>query len=144
MTGDFIKKNPGIRYGPIISIDYFGDFILRASNYFLFHNSKITKPSSIEYLASLVFGKKLSPAMSIMLLVDYYKSSLQFKSGINTEKYLYFPSNIENQAAVKIGYDINKSTEIYLKGGYLRIDLLFNSKPLTGWNFLLGLQSNIE
>ncbi len=137
------NKNTGSRFGPMISIDYLGSFILRGTNYFLFHNSDITKPVSIEYLASFVFGKKISPDFSIMLLIDYYKSSFRFKSNVDSEKYLYFPSNIENQVAAKIGYDINRQTEIYFKCGYFKMDLTASKQPLTGWNLLVGIQSNL-
>lgn len=140
---NFINKNNGTRFGPVFSLDHTGLFIIRSSYSFLIHNSDITKPTSFEHTASFVFGKKLNSDLSFMLLADYYKNSFRFINNINSEKHLYFPSNIENQVAAKLGYDVNRNTEVYIKGGYFNMDLLINQQALTGWNLLLGIQTNL-
>lgn len=137
---NYLKQNNGLRYGPAIMVDFLGSFILRGNYYLLIHDSDITKSTSLEHQVNLAFGKKIANKLSLILLIDYYQNQFRFKNNFNTEKHLYFPSNLENQISAKIAYDIGSVTELYAKSGYFNIDLQENESSFSGWNSVLGIQ----
>jgi hypothetical protein len=48
--------------------------------------------------------------------------------------------NLENRVYIKLGYEINGSTEIFLKSGYFNENLYKNNLSFKGWNVMVGVE----
>ncbi len=144
IRGNYIpqkNKNSGWRFGPKVNLNYMRDFIFNFEYRFLLHTSQLTQFPSFEHWSRLVTGKIFGERWSVFLLADYYIRKFKTKNITSTENILlYTPMNLENRIYVKLGYEINKSTEIFIKSGYFNESLYKNNLSIKGWNGMIGVE----
>jgi hypothetical protein len=132
--------NNGYRFGPEFILNFSSKWIFRANYNLVFHASEVTNDISFEHVIKAVAGKALNRITTIMILAEYYYEDLDFKDISSYDRYLYFPSNIENEIYAKISFDISDRSEFYLRSGYFNINLQLDNSTLSGWNILAGYQ----
>lgn len=134
------QKNSGWRVGPQLNLHYLKSIILNLEYKFLFHDSEITVYPSYDQSLRLMVGKTLISKLTAFVLVDFYIRDFEFKDNENYLDLTYNPINSENSVYLKIGYDIRKNFEFYLKTGYFDENLFYNDYSFSGWNLLLGIE----
>ncbi|MDI6802832.1 MAG: hypothetical protein QME58_03170 [Bacteroidota bacterium] len=135
------NKNSGWRLGPKVNLSYMRDFIFNFEYRFLLHGSQLTAFPSFEHWLRVVTGKIFGERWSVFLLTDYYLRKFKTKDITLTENILqYTPMNLENRVYVKLGYEINQSTEIFFKSGYFNESLYKNNLSIKGWNGMIGVE----
>lgn len=135
------NKNSGWRLGPKVNLSYIKDFIFNFEYRFLLHGSRLTAFPSFEHWLRVVTGKIFGERWSVFLLADYYIRKFKTKDISFTENILlYTPMNLENRVYVKLGYEINQSTEIFFKSGYFNENLYKNNLSFKGWNGMIGVE----
>ena len=139
--GQNSQANSGLRIGPAVDLNYLKDFIFNVQYRILLHNSDLTGYPSYEQWIRLVAGKIFFQRFSAFLLVDYYSRKFRFNNESDDKNLLvYTPLNLENHFHIKAAYDLKKTMEIYLKGGYFQENLIFNNLSFNGWNLILGME----
>lgn len=134
-------KNSGWRLGPKANVSYVRNFIFNFEYRFLLHGSQLTAFPSYENLLRVVTGKIFGERWSVFLLADYYLRKFKTKDFTLTENnLLYTPMNLENRIYLKLGYEINQSTEIFFKSGYFNESLYKNNLSIKGWNGTIGVE----
>ncbi len=140
---NFSLSNKGYRFGPLLNFEYQDKMIIKLNYNLMLHLSDVTKNFSAEHFAQVVAAKSLKRNVTLMLLAEYYYGDLRFNESTSFDKYLYFPSNNENEIYGKLVVDVSASTEVYLRTGYFNIDLQVENQSLSGWNMLFGIQTRI-
>ncbi|MDP2208880.1 MAG: hypothetical protein Q8K98_08910 [Bacteroidota bacterium] len=135
------NKNSGWRLGPKVNLSYIRDFIFNFEYRFLLHGSQLTAFPSFEHWLRIVTGKIFGERWSVFLLADYYTRKFKTKDLTLTENnLLYTPMNLENRIYLKLGYEINQSTEIFFKSGYFNESLYKNNLSIKGWSWMIGVE----
>lgn len=135
------NKNSGWRLGPKVNLSYLKDFILDFEYRFLIHLSQLTTFPSFEHWFRVVTGKIFGEQWSVFLLADYYIRKFKTKDiALTNNILLYTPMNLENRVYVKLGYEINSSTEIFFKTGYFNESIYKNNLSFEGWNGTIGIE----
>lgn len=135
------NKNSGWRLGPKVNLSYIRDFIFNFEYRFLLHGSQLTAFPSYEHWLRVVTGKIFGERWSVFLLADYYTRKFTIKNLTSTDNnLLYTPMNLENRIYLKLGYEINQSTEIFFKSGYFNESLYKNNLSFKGWNGMIGVE----
>ncbi|NWF89306.1 MAG: hypothetical protein HXY50_07550 [Ignavibacteriaceae bacterium] len=135
--------NKGWRLGPKFNFKYFDNSILYLDYRLLFHFSQVTESPSLEHLARLIAGTIFYDRWSIFLLVDYYDRRFTLKHGSKDQDFLIYNFlDIENKMNVKLGRDLGKDIEVYIKGGYFKERFFNQSFNFEGFNLLFGIEVN--
>ena len=138
ITLEPIEAN-GWYYGPQISFNYLKTFLFNFGYKFLLLNSDDLKNPSFEHRVNALGGIKLNESFSIFLYLDFYLREAEQKE-IETETLSLLPTKNENHITFKINYKLKNDFSVYIKSGYFRENVFFESKHLDGLNFLLGLE----
>ena len=132
------KTNNGWRIGPIFTFNHLKSFVLNLEFKYLLHTSKLTNKFSHESVIRLMAGKFLLPNLSAFLIADYDWRNISYSDSSDVLPYSLIDS--ENNIHVRLGYNVSKVTELYLKGGYFNQDYLNNNLSLKGWNIVAGVK----
>ncbi len=136
---DFMGKaqNKGTRIGPLISVHYSNDYIFNASYLLVLEDNQLNKKLMIEHSVRLVAGKYLSDRLSLFVYAKYFIRSSSEE--VVPEQLTYTPLDSENWFYAKVGYDIIKNSEIFLRFGYVNDTLPGRKEHLSGWQVLAGI-----
>ena len=132
------KNNSGWRFGPTFVINHLKHFVFNFYYKFLFHTSEATSDFSSENILRLVAGKFIAENTSAFLIADYSWRNFKYKE--ESDALPYSLIDTENNIHLKIGYNLSKITELYLKSGYFNQDFLQNNLSLKGWNIIAGFR----
>lgn len=132
-------KSTGWRLGPQISWRYQKHSLIHFTYRLLSHHSLVIKKPAWEHRLQTVFGKLLSRKISLLFLLDYYFSQVEFTGDPN---YLltYFPLQNENKIFLKLENTLDKRKTIYLKTGYLKNTFKFENFSISGWLLVAGTE----
>ena len=86
-----------------------------------------------------VFGKILSPRWSLFMLADFYFRNNDSQPDINPNL-LYTPLSNQNRFYVKLGNELNRQVDLFLKIGYINEDLVYDGLTFSGWRGTVGLE----
>jgi hypothetical protein len=138
---DSINANEGIRYGPKVTFNHRSGYILNFSYQLIRHSSDLLTKNHWENQLEFLWGKIFARSWSLFFYLNYL-----FLPDTEQEipiELTYTPINNENWYHLKLGYDLSKTKEIYLKLGYTRDVLIYNNQDLAGWQFLAGIDFKI-
>jgi len=131
------ETNHGWRVGPAMSLSYQSKFLIRSTLRFLYHYSEIIQKPGNEFQGQIVFGKFLSPHLSLFAYLDYRLIS---KSKTNIPSALLYSSvNNENWYYLKLEFEPLKRFAVYAKAGYFRDVLPESQGTLSGMQGLIGI-----
>jgi len=140
-SGSFRDKNDGYRIGPMFSVSYTKNFIVRLKYKYLYQKTKIFEEASIEHSVRLLAGKLLDKDWSLFVLVDYTQPVYNFElKSYRDKNLLYISSNYENNYYLKLARKIGKRFSIYTKAGYFNESIKYFDYDFKGWNCLLGIE----
>ncbi len=131
-------NNTGWRIGPSFALNYLKDYIFDLQIKFVLHSSKVTSDFSNETILQLIAGKLLTRDLTLFIMTDYSWRNLNYTISENTIPYSLIDS--ENNINIKLGYNLSRTSEVYIKGGYFNQDFLERDLSLKGWNIIAGFK----
>jgi len=131
------KVNRGWRVGPAFSLSHQSKFLIRSTLRFLYHYSEIIPKPGKEFQGQIVFGKFLSPRLSLFAYLDYRLISKP-KTDM-PPALLYSSVNNENWYYLKLEFEPFKRFAVYAKAGYFRDVLPESQGTLSGMQGLIGI-----
>ena len=129
-------RNRGIRFGPLLSIQYSRDYLFNASYLLIFEDNLINKKILTEHNIRLVAGKYLSDRLSLFVYLKYF---IRSSEEVVDKPLTYTPLDSENWFYAKAGYDVSNSAEFFLRLGYITDTLPGRKEELGGWQVLAGI-----
>jgi len=132
------NKNEGIRIGPALRFNHRSKHLLNLSYELMHHTSEIFTSDYWEHRINILWGHYLTKKWSVFLFTNYLFKPDQHPDETMIEL-TYTPANNETGYHFKLGYDISKRAEIYVKIGYTKDELLYQNTDLAGWQYLLGM-----
>lgn len=131
-------RNRGWRIGPEISARSARKLLISATYRLAFHRSRRVGKMAYHHQLRLLLGKTLASGWSLFGLVDLFLRSSGTPRGILI-LLLYTSLDTENRVYLKLEKQVNRTSEIFLRVGYLSENFLADTPALSGWQFTAGL-----
>ena len=132
------NQNEGIRIGPALRFNHRSSHLLNLSYELMHHSSDLFDSEYWEHRIHILWGHYLTKKWSAFIFTNYLLRPDQYPDEEMIEL-TYTPANNETGYHLKLGYDISKLAEIYVKIGYTKDELLYQNTDLAGWQYLLGM-----
>ncbi|NOX87781.1 MAG: hypothetical protein GXO77_02065 [Calditrichaeota bacterium] len=136
------KSNSGYRVGLFFKMSAVKAIIFNSSYYLIYHRSEFYNRTNIEHQFKILIGKWLSPDWSLLFFT--YITKRQPKFNTNETELLYAPADHQNRVYFKLGRDISKNREFYLKLGYEQEVLIKGDYEWSYWQLLAGMNFRIK
>ena len=131
------RINTGWRAGPEIIFHYQAKVFIHSTLRLLYHYSDLSKKAGRDIQAQIVFGKFLTPRLSLFAYLDYRLIRLG-QSDLPVEL-LYSAVDNENWYYLKLDFEPLRRFAVYAKAGYFKDSLPRESNTLSGMQVLIGL-----
>ena len=132
------NKNKGVRIGPVVGYNHRSKHLINLSYELMHHTTELFDQEYCEHRIHVLWGHYLTKKWSIFLFANYLFRPDQHPDETMIEL-TYTSANNETGYHFKLGYDISKLAEIYVKVGYTKDELLYQNTDLAGWQYLLGM-----
>ena len=132
------NENKGVRIGPVISYNHRSKHLINLSYESMNHTTELFDEEYWEHRIHVLWGYYFTKTWSVFLLANYLFRPDQHPDETMIEL-TYTSANNETGYHLKLGYDFTKRTEIYLKAGYTKDELLYQNTDLAGWQYLIGM-----
>lgn len=132
------NENKGIRIGPVINYNHRSRHLINLGYELMQHSSELFDETYWEHRIHILWGHYLTKKWSIFLFANYLFRPDQHPDETMIEL-TYTSANNETGYHLKLGYDFREHTEMYIKIGYTKDELLYQNTDLAGWQYLLGM-----
>lgn len=136
------KTNRGWGIGPELNLEYRGDQIVNLNYLAVFRQSDVITDDSHEHRLSLLIGRTIGEKYSVFLFADYTFRQLDNRNDELRDLY-YHSSNTESRFYLKLGYDLTRSLEAFVKAGYVRYELYDFNSDFSGAHVTAGLSAEL-
>ncbi len=136
IIGDTLEKKHGNRSGFSLHIERAKNYLFSVDYRLLFHAHQHAGRLVTDYALNVLMAFWLSPSWTVLFYGEYRKLGSvknEFEPALR-----YTPVNSTDRMYLKLGKDINKITEFYLKFGKEQEQLMQKKGTWEFWQFLIG------
>ncbi|GEM_PF-6381742 len=140
------ESNEGWRLSPEIAVSFQKRSVLRFSLRFVLQADHRSNRQNREWLVQLIYGKLFARRWSFFVYINYRR--VEKPSAEVPLELTYSAIDNENWLYAKLGFDLNRQNEFFLKAGYLkdtfpgRGQYFSNRQLLLGWQWKMVKKSS--